>query len=361
MADKDYYSILGLSDEDRNLQGKEFNDKLSKTFRKLSLQWHPDKWVNGTPEEKKTAEEKFKEISEAYSVLSDEEKRRQYDSGGVNFDPFGNGFDPFAGFPGFGPMGGFGFQRRSGPAPVDGSDVLVDVIITLKESYSGTTKEVTYDKDVECHHCHGTGSEDGKTHTCSHCHGTGQIANTRRSGNIIQTTYTTCPYCNGTGSEPATKCHVCGGSGFVKEKTTTTVTVPKGVDNGTVIGYSGLGNEGKNGGQYGSLGVRFTIKRDDYFVRDGSKLIHYLDVPFTEALLGFKRDVQTIDGKTHTITCPELTRDGYSVRYNGEGMPTLDRYGRNGDNGIYEVIVRYVLPKKLTKKQKELLKQFNEE
>lgn len=371
MADKDYYSILGLSEDDKALQGKEFNDKLSKQFRKLSLKWHPDKWVDGTEAEKKEAEEKFKEIAEAYSVLSDEEKRNQYDNrGSGGFNPFPNGFNPFGPGGPFSNMGGpfgFGFDPfgqqhgPSGPPPINGSNILIDVMITLEEAYNGTMKTVKYQKEVECSHCHGTGSEDGKTHECSHCHGSGQLAHTQRQGNMSFTTFTTCPYCGGTGREPSQKCHVCGGIGYTTQTEEKEIPVPRGVDNGTTMGYSGLGNPGKNGGSDGALEVRFTIKNDAYFKRKNENLIHIEEVPFTDALLGFSREIKCIDGTTVPLKMPELTKDGAEIVYPGKGMPTLDRFGRNGPTGSYSVFIKYKLPNKLTKKQKELLEKFRNE
>lgn len=372
MTDKDYYSILGISKEDKSLKGKDFNDKLSKQFRKLSMKWHPDKWVNGTDAEKKEAEEKFKEIAEAYSVLSDEEKRNQYDNrGSGGFNPFPNGFNPFG--PG-GPFShmrggrfGFGFDpfgnqdTYSGPPPINGSNVLIDVMITLEEAYNGTMKTVRYQREVECSHCHGTGSDDGKTHKCSHCNGTGQIANTRRNGNMTFTTLTTCPYCGGTGSEPTKKCHVCGGIGYTTKTEEKEIPVPRGVDNGTTMGYSGLGNPGKNGGQDGALEVRFTIKNDSYYKRKGIDLIHYEEVPIIDALLGSNREIKCIDGTTVPLNMKELTPDNAEIIYPDKGMPTLDRFGRNGPNGSMTVFVKYKLPNKLTKKQKEMLEALRKE
>lgn len=365
MAKKDYYAILGLTADDRNLQGKEFNDKLSKEFRKLSLKWHPDRWVNGTDEEKKTAEEKFKEIAEAYSVLSDEQKRDEYDNGGVGFNPFPNGFDPFGPS---GPLHGFGgfsfrfgdqaFNQTGKPTPMRGSNVLVDVSITLYEAYDGGTKKVTYKCEKECDHCHGTGAENGKLHACPHCNGVGKIVKTSRDNFGVSQIITDCPYCGGTGKEPDKKCSVCGGIGTVTKSETRDITIPRGVDNGTTIGYSGLGNPGKNGGPSGSLEVRFTIKNEPYFIRNGSNLTHVETVPIEDALLGCEREVRAINGNTLKITLSELTKFGEQFKYPGLGMPTLDRYGRNGPNGDYIVVITYEYPKKLSKRQKELLKDF---
>ena len=367
MAEKDYYSILGLTEDDKKLQGKEFNDKLSKAFRQLSMKWHPDRWVNGTEQEKKDAEEKFKEIADAYSVLSDEEKRAEYDGTNTSFDPF-QGFDPFAGFPG-GTPGGFQFNfnfggpfsNKQGPIPINGSNVLVDVIITIYEAHDGGLKQVTYQHEKVCDHCHGTGSDDGNLHKCAHCNGTGQVWKTTKRGNTKTSIQMQCPYCNGTGKEPTKKCHVCGGVGYKTVSETKEIPIPRGVDNGTTIGYAGLGNPGKNGGSDGALEVRFTIRNDPYYIRNGADLTHIEEVPLAEALLGCKREVGSINGTKISIDIPELTESGAVFTYPGRGMPTLDRFGRNGPNGTYYVVVKYKLPKKLTKKQKDILKQFQKE
>lgn len=366
MADKDYYSILGLSEDDKKLHGKDFDDKLSKAFRKLSLKWHPDRWVNGTEQEKKTAEEHFKEISEAYSVLSDEEQRAKYDNADADFDPF-HGFDPFSGFPpGFGHFN-FNFNfgggpQQHGPMPINGSDVLVDVTISIYEAHDGALKQVTYQHEKECEHCHGTGSEDGKTHTCTHCNGTGKYERVLyRDRNQKRSRIEDCPYCFGTGHEPENKCTKCGGIGYTTVTETKEIPIPKGVDNGTTIGYAGLGNPGRNGGATGALEVRFTIREDPYYIRDGADLTHVEEVPFADAMLGCKREVGSINGTKISIDIPELTESGTVFSYAGRGMPTLDRYGRNGPNGSYHVIIKYKMPKKLTKKQKDILKQFQKE
>lgn len=381
MADKDYYSILGLSEKDKSLNGKEFKDKITKQFRKLSMQWHPDRWVSGTEEEKKTAEEKFKEIAEAYSVLSDEQKRAEYDNrGSGGFNPFPNGFDPFApggpfdrfrnmggGFPGFdpsgfNPFGGMGGgYTQTGPTPMNGSNVMIDITITLQEAYNGGTRTVRYYKNVECSHCHGTGSDDGVLHTCTHCNGSGHISRTKWNGNMQFTTITDCPYCNGTGKIPSKACHVCGGLGTTSQMVEHDIPIPRGVDYGTIMGYAGLGNPGKNGGADGALEVRFIVKNDPYYQRKNENLIHYEEIPFTDALLGVKREIKCIDGSTVPLKLNELTRDGLEVVYPGKGMPTLDRYGRNGPNGYFSVFIKYKIPTKLTEKQKELLRKFNEE
>lgn len=380
MADKDYYSILGLSEQDKKLQGKEFEDKLSKSFRKLSLKWHPDRWVNGSDEEKKTAEEKFKEIAEAYSVLSDSEKRKQYDNQGADYNPFPEGFDPFdfvrQHFPGFGggtSSGGFGpfggpfgqgdFNQSNPYGPRQGGTLRTSMTVTLKEAYEGGTRKVKYTKHGQCDHCHGTGSEDGKSHNCPHCGGTGIITETGVQGNMQFTNQYPCPYCHGSGrmDNNFKPCHVCGGSGTKSVTVEQEIPIPRGVDNGTIMGYAGLGDSGVRGGAAGNLEVVFKVEPDPYFERIGPNLGHYEDVPFTKALLGFEKDIKCIDGTTVKLVVPPLTRDNQSFIFKGKGMPTLDRFGRNGPDGDMGVIIRYIMPKTLTKKQIELLKKLDSE
>lgn len=357
MAEKDYYSILGLSESDKKLHGKDFNDKLSKNFRKLSLKWHPDKWVNGSEQEKKNAEEKFKEISEAYSILSDEEKRNQYDMGGA--DPFagfkrGGGFNPFGG--GFNPFG-FGMHQQ-GPVSIQGTDIHITVDITLEEAYRGTTKRVKIERDIPCSHCHGTGSKDGKTQQCPHCNGTGWVSVTKISGNMQSTISHPCQHCGGTGKIAAAPCPECKGSGVKKVSEEVEINVPKGVDNGTAIAYTGMGNAGTNGGPNGNLVATFRIKAHSTYARQGIDLIYTENVKFSEAFLGFKKEITCIDGTKVTLEVPELTKDGTKFTYRGKGMPIMDRFGRNIGNGDMLVVVNHILPTKLNKRQKEALKTF---
>jgi molecular chaperone DnaJ len=365
MAEKDYYSILGLTDEDKKLRGKDFNDKVSKNFRKLSLKWHPDKWVSASEEERKAAEEKFKEISEAHSVLSDENKRAEYDArssgGGFNGFPggFPGGFNPFKhtggrGFPGFNFK--FGGQDERGATP--GTDIGVKVTITLEEALNGTTKEITFDKEIPCEHCHGTGAEDGKMETCPHCGGSGMIGNTTYRGNSVFTSYQPCPHCQGRGKWPAKRCSYCGGTGVKKESVTTTINIPRGVDNGMRVAYTGMGNASTNGGPNGALVVYFEVLPNSMFERDGENLIYYDKVPFTDALLGYTKTIGCIDGGSVVLKVPELTNHLTEFKFAGRGMPYIDAYGREMGRGDLIVVVYHLLPKKLSNSQKEMLRKF---
>ena len=348
---KDYYEILGVT-KDASA------DEIKKKYRTAAMKWHPDRWANGTDEEKKAAEEKFKDIAEAYEVLSDPQKRQMYDNGGMDFDADG-GFDPMDIFRrmaeegGFGSMfGGFGHRSRVNR----GADIVAEVEITLKEAYDGVSKSVEVKRPKQCSHCHGVGSEDGKDTTCPDCHGSGFIRNTRRQGNMFFTTNTTCPKCHGTGKVITNPCHKCGGSGIEYAIEHVNVDIPSGVSDGMTLIMEGGGAAPEGGGINGNLNIVVSVKDDNYFSRpDQFNIVHYEDVPFTECLLGFKKEFNAIDGTKVTVNAPELTRDGQPFYFRGKGMPDINGRRPNGD---YAVVIRYKMPNKLTKEQREKLKNF---
>lgn len=355
MADnKNYYEILGITDEERKLSGKAFNDIVSKKYKKLALKWHPDRWVNGTDDEKKEAEEKFKEISEANSVLSDENKRLQYDNGGSDggFNPFEgmNTDDFFKGF-GFNPFGGFGRQRQR-----KGQDIGIVVDITLEESFNGCKKTVDIPTNEPCEHCHGTGSEDGKEHKCPHCGGTGRIVQSQSRGNMFMQNVTVCPYCGGTGKEIKDPCKECHGIGMKQVKNAKEIDIPKGIMTGMVMKLSGLGEQIKDGIP-GDLMVQVNVLDDDYFeiFDDNISLVHTEIVDFNKALLGCETECKAIDGSKVLVTMPECTQDGKIFVYKGKGMPSLRNPNVRGD---YMVRIKYKYPEKLTDEQKDKLKNF---
>lgn len=341
---KNYYEILGITEEEKNLTGKSFNDCVSKKYKKLALQWHPDRWVNGTDEEKKTAEEKFKEISEAYSILSDETKRKQYDNGGRSFEDM----DMSVFFRDFNPFGGFRRQRK-------GNDIQYMVTVTLQEAYSGCKKTISVPYDKPCPHCNGTGSEDGKTHKCPHCNGTGQIVYRKNMNGMMFQSATICPHCHGTGSVIKKKCKECDGTGFVKEYKDIEITVPKGIRTNMAMAMEGMGEHIDNG-LPGDLVIVFNVTEDNYFsTNDGVNLIHTESVDFNKALLGCDVECKTVDGSIIKVKVPECTKDGEAFTYQGKGMPVLNHPGRYGS---YTVVVKYIYPNKLTDEQKNKLKNF---
>lgn len=334
--EKNYYEILGV---DKNVTA----DELKKAYRKLSIKYHPDK----NPDNKE-AEDKFKEIAEAYSVLSDEEKRKKYDweqsMGGRNagfnaWDMFRNG-----GYSDF--FNGFG---RQAPTVERGGDVYVNVNVSLKDIYNQKNGAIKYTKKVPCQHCNGTGAENGKVKHCSTCNGTGVITSTQIHGNSMFTTQTPCPSCKGEGKVPEKQCNHCNGSGLESTKASIEFAIPNGVFDGATMLMEGYGDLPKtSNGIPGNLIIAFHIIPDDYFRVSNGNLVHDEYVPIVDCLLGCKRTIKTIDGKERIIELPELTKQGEKFVFNDIGMW----------NKPYTVFIRYEMPNKLSKKQKELLKEF---
>ncbi len=358
--DKDYYSILGISEEEKKLRGKDFEKVVSKKFRSLSLKYHPDKWVNASEKEKKDAEEKFKEISEANSVLSDEKQRNEYDmkmSGG-----FGPDIDMEEFIRRANQAAGFGFQSwgNAQPRQERGSDVTTNVQISLEEAYNGVKKTIKIRKTIKCDACNGTGASDGKTHNCQYCNGLGYTEQVHRMGNFMSTVRTGCNYCNGTGkSSGSSPCHTCGGSGKTYKYVDVTIDLPRGVQTGMNVKFNNLGNESPNGGPNGDLIVNITVLPHDKFVAAGNNnLIYYDKVPFNQALLGYEGSIKCLDGTTLKYKIPELSPDNKSIIFNGKGMPVIDGWGKLIGFGDLAVVVKHEYPSSLTLKQRKALKNF---
>lgn len=353
--EKDYYKILELSDEDKKLPFSEFKEKAKKNFRKLSVKWHPDKNPNN-PE----AEAKFKEIAEAYDVLSDENKKAQYDNphsgfdyggvGGVDVNDMINrmrahmmhGMDPFADDDIFGTT----------PEP-KGSNVVVRVKISLKDILNGFKRKISYNALKVCTHCHGTGKTN-KTivNNCPKCGGSGQII----SRNGPWTTVTTCSYCHGTGKVIKNPCEACGGTGLENAKKEAVIEIPKGATGNMQSILRGFGNESVNG-KNGDLIVVLVEDTDDKFEREGCDLYTFIDVPVIDAMLGSEVEVNTLDDKKLKVKIPQGTENGYQMSFRGYGLPN----GVNSnERGRMIGIVRTIMPKKLTEKEIELLKQLKE-
>lgn len=356
---KDYYDILGVKKDASE-------SEIKSAYRKAAVKWHPDKWVNGTEAEKKEAEEKFKEIGEAFDVLSDPQKRSQYDNGG-RFE-FG-GFDPMemfrrmGGFNGFGfggdPFGGFDVFGRNGQRINKGSDVEVEIALTVEEAYRGGQRSVQVKKYKTCPLCNGTGSSDGKDYVCKHCNGTGMATEMKQMGRGQFAVYQhPCPHCKGSGKDKmVAPCLKCGGMGVIDDYVTEVIDVPRGIDNGMTFRVDGKGNAPEGNGINGDLMVHVKIVKDGYFERpDSMNVIHYESVPFNEALLGFTKNFKCVDGSTVTVNAKELTKPGQAFIFTGKGMPDVMGSGRVGD---YAVVINYQLPIKLTDEQKKLLKNFN--
>lgn len=366
MDSKGYYKTLGVPENASQ-------DDIKKAFRKLSMQWHPDRWVNGTEEEKRKAEEEFKRINEAHTVLGDEEKRRQYDSGVDDTQGFGDeGFDPFAemfrraqrraqqgGFGDF--FSGFrGHGANGRPNGQPGEDVHAYVTITFAESLkTGLEKEVTVKKKVECPDCEGTGSEDGKDHECPYCHGTGMEQRVERRGNMQTIFQSPCSHCHGTGKQIDHPCKKCNGTGFIEKEEAMKLTLPGGLRDGMSILYTGMGGAGSPGWQNGDLILHVTVRQDvpGYFqTQDNDTNIYHTEkVSFVDALLGAKVTVKCPDGKDWTINLRECTRPGERFTKGGGGYPSSRRGFSDGD---YVVLIEYDVPGKLTNAQRKALEEY---
>ncbi len=368
MAEKrDYYEVLGVNKNSTP-------DEIKSAYRKAALKWHPDKWVNGTDEEKKTAEENFKEASEAYSVLSDENKKARYDrygfagmdggaAGGGGFGGFGDfdlndilnsvfgrGFD-FGGFSGFSSFGGGG--SRGGTVKQRGSNIRVKVKLNLQEIAHGVKKKIKVTKYVACTHCHGSGSEDGSTETCPTCHGRGQVVQTVNSFFGQMQTASVCPTCHGQGTVIKKKCTHCGGKGVMKGDEVIDIDSPAGVGEGMQLTVRGKGNAGPHKGVSGDLLVLIEEEPHPDFERDENNLIYNLFITIPEAIMGTQAEVPTVDGKVR-VKIAAGTQSGKVLRLRGKGLPILNGYG----SGDMLVNVNVWVPKKISKEEEKLLQQL---
>lgn len=362
---KNYYEILGITDEEKNLPLDEFNKVCKKKYRAQALKFHPDKWGNGTNEEKEEAEQKFKEIAEANEVLSDPKKRAMYDNGTLEFDA--EGFNPFEMFRNM--AGGFGggsmfdeiFSRMNGGGRSQrvnrGTNIITKLTLTLEDAYKGGERTIKIKKEKVCSQCNGTGSKDGKDTTCPHCNGSGVITKMHQAGpGSFSMQQMPCPHCKGKGKIITNPCNHCNGKGIEIIEVDETIVLPKGLSDKMVINFRGKGNEAINGGINGDLQVEVSVLNDPYFDRpDDLNLIHYDFVPFNECLLGFTKEYKAIDGSTVKVVASELTPDGKPFIFKSKGMPNPNNENMVGD---YAVVIKYKLPTKLTKEQKEILKKF---
>lgn len=346
MIKRDYYEVLGLN------KGAT-KEEIKKAYRKAALEFHPDRNVHDPQ-----AEEKFKDASEAYEVLHDEQKRQLYDTYGHQ-GLQGAGFQGFSGmddiFSSFGDLfedffGGFGGSRSHHSRVRAGDDMRYDLQITLEDAYRGVEREITFKKPVHCSECKGTGAEGGKFTTCSTCGGAGNVMH-RQGFFMLQTT---CPHCGGQGRRAAKVCSECRGHGRVQQKRTLKVKVPPGVDDGMHLILRGEGEAGGEGGPPGDLYVIVAVKGHDMFKRQGNDLICEIPISFPQAALGSKIDVPTFDEKV-SIDIPAGTQHGDEVRVPRKGMPDVHRSYRVGD-----LVVRFIVktPQKLSKRQRELLEEF---
>ena len=366
MANKrDYYEVLGVN---KNAT----DDELKKAYRKLAKQYHPD----ANPDNRAEAEEKFKEVNEAYETLSDKQKRTMYDQfghdaangfNGGGFNGYNSGFSGFGGFGDFegfdvgdifssffGGASNFGGSRKSGPPR--GRDIKVALEITFEEAAFGVKKEITVSRDETCDTCHGSGAKPGTNPvTCDTCHGTGQIKYTQNTilGSIMSTRV--CNKCGGEGKIISDPCNTCRGKGTVKKQKKISITIPQGIDNNQTLSVRGEGNKGEKGGAAGNLYITVLVKKHPVYVRKGDNIYADIKVPFTVMTMGGDIDIKTLYGDTK-YKIPKGTQSNTTVTLKGQGIKNIN--GRGQGDMFAKLVVD--IPTKLTDKQEELLREFND-
>lgn len=357
---QDYYQILGV---DKSASA----DEIKKAYRKLAVKYHPDR----NPGDK-AAEEKFKEVSSAYEVLSDSQKRAQYDqfgheaytSGGAaggpgGFGGFGGGVDPFdlfqqmfGGGGGFGDLFGGGRRRRNPSGAADGSDLRYDLEIDFEEAVYGADRKIVIPRLSSCPDCKGSGCADGSGRkTCPQCGGSGQVTMSQGFFSIRQA----CPKCGGTGQIVENPCKKCHGDGRIQIEKTLSIHIPPGVDTGSRLRVAGEGESGVRGGRAGDLYVMIHVKEHEIFHREGNDVLVELPVDFVTATLGGLIDVPTVSGKAR-MKVPAGSQSGTTLRIRGKGMPSL-RGGSRGDMHVRFVVE---VPQKLSREQQSLLEKFQQ-
>ena len=357
MAEKrDYYEVLGVS---KNAS----KDAIKDAYRKLAMQYHPDR------NKAVDAEDRFKEISEAYAVLSDDQKRQQYDTlGHAGFDQRYTPEDIFRGADfesilrdigfGFGDLfrtffGGGGFRERNNR----GQDLAYNLEITLEEAAKGTEKEIVVPRTEKCEACGGSGASPGTSaKTCPKCNGEGQVRNMRKNSFLTYVQVTLCSECRGRGTLIESPCKECNGTGLARKRRKINVKIPEGIDEGYQLRLRGEGEMAPNGGEAGDLYVLVHVKPHEMFMREGDNLWHVLIIGYPQAALGAEVSVPTLDGSA-TVKIKPGTQAGETIRLKGKGMPRFRGYGK----GDLLVRVGISVPEKLTSKQRELLEQLAEE
>ena len=355
MDKKDYYDVLGVS---KNASDAE----IKSAFRKLAKKYHPD--VSKEP----NAAEKFKECQEAYAVLSDPQKRKQYDQfGHAAFSNGGSGMGGFSNFDFgdmsdifddiFGGLGGFGGfrqsnSRRSSNGPKKGNDVLYKMTIDFEDAVFGCKKDIKIDVVDTCSDCNGKGGFNSST--CSECRGSGTITQEQRTMFGTFLTKTTCPYCNGTGSTFEKKCTTCKGKGKVKKTKTITISIPAGIDTENRLRVAGKGEAGDNGGSNGDLYVEFTVRDHEFYERVDDDIYVTLPLTITEAVLGCKKEVPTPYGNIN-LSIPAGTQSNDKLRIKGKGIPNVS----SKKKGDMYVVANVVVPEKLSRDQKKMFEQLS--
>jgi len=355
----DYYEILGVTKQASQ-------DEIKKAFHKLAHKYHPDKGGD---------EKKFKEINEAYQVLSNQEKRQQYDQFGRTFDQGGGSgaqdfnwawqnqnvnFDPedlgdiFENFFSFG-----GGGRRANKKDIKkGKDIQVDMEIALEDTLNPIVRQINLNKLIVCSRCVGKGAEPGtKINECFSCRGQGQVQQVKRTILGSYTAFATCPECKGEGTKPEKPCNVCRGEGRVKGEETIDVNIPAGIDNNQAVEIEGRGEAGKKGGRAGNLYVRIFVKRHALFMRKGDDVYVTQEIAYSQAVLGDNVEMPTLEKKPIIVTIPAGTESGKMLRISEKGIP---HYGMHGRGNMYvELVIK--TPKKISREQKKLLEQLKEE
>jgi molecular chaperone DnaJ len=359
----DYYEILGVTKQASQ-------DEIKKAFHKLAHKYHPDKGGD---------EKKFKEVNEAYQVLSNAEKRAKYDQFGAgfeqvngaggqgqnwdfnwawqnqhqnaDFEDLGDVFENFFSF-------GGGGRRASRKDVKKGKDIQVDVEISLEDTLNPISKTISLEKQITCHRCEGKGAEPGtKVNECFACRGQGQVQQVKRTILGSYTTFAVCPECKGEGTKPEKPCNVCKGEGRAKGREDIVVTIPAGIDTNQVIKVDGKGEAGKKNGRAGDLYVRILIKKHPVFARKEDDLYFSQYISYSQAVLGDDIEIPTLEGKTIVLKVPAGTESGRVLRISGKGIPHFDSYSR----GNLYVELEINTPKKVSRKQKELLQELKKE
>ena len=370
MAQKrDYYEVLGV-------QKNATEEEIKLAYRKAAMKWHPDRWVSGTDAEKKTAEEKFKEASEAYSVLSDPDKKAKYDqfgfagvegqgapdfSGGFGNledllrDLFGGGFGGFGGS-----FGGFGFggsqSQQARQKVYRGRDIRTRVRLTLEEIAKGVEKEITIERNRPCPDCGGRGARDASDiKTCPHCNGTGQVQHVASTMFGRTVTYSTCPQCGGEGKIVTNPCRTCGGTGLVRRKETVKVKIPAGVEDGMQLTIRGEGHAAPHNGVNGDLLVLIEEVAHASLKRSGNNLFYSTTLSVTDAMLGTEITVPCLDGN-YKVKVDAGTQSGTVIKLRGKGLPAVSGYG-SGTGDLFVKILVWI-PRKLGREEKEALEKI---
>jgi len=349
---KDYYKILGITDDEKKLSGDEFNKIAKKKYRSIALKYHPDK----NPDNPEAAD-KFKDAAEAYETLSDEKKRSEYDnpmsnfqfSGNMNMDDIMSHFSSMFGDD----FGMFGHHTRN-QAPQKGQTIHGNLTFTLEDVLNGTSKKIKFRKHKVCNNCHGSGKDsNSREEICPHCQGRGQMVYTQHTPFGVTHQVTTCQHCGGSGKIVYNPCKSCGGSGYVDEIVEESFLLPKGIMNGMNFVISNKGNE-VIGGETGDIVMTLNELPHERFRREGSDLITTINVDVVDAILGCKFEIVTLSKKKVTIDIPSGSEEGTEIIVPSEGLPV---YNQNF-SGCLICKVHLVIPKKLTEKQKKALEKF---